>query len=105
MTVKAFQNRRIAEQPSRLRSVWCPDALTHHLIHWFPADVGSVAGAAPNLNESAHVAARDLTDRDSSARIADSPPPYGQMDAPATYNAVTKFMYMFLTFISPPHPS
>ncbi|KAH9383127.1 hypothetical protein HPB48_023862 [Haemaphysalis longicornis] len=82
--VRVFQNGRIAEQAARLVSVWCPDAVTHHSIHWLPAHVGSVAGAPPNLNESAHEAARHLTDHASSVRRADSPPPYGHRDAPAT---------------------
>ncbi|XP_077529144.1 uncharacterized protein LOC144141464 [Haemaphysalis longicornis] len=102
--VRAFQNGRIAEQAARLLSVWRTDALTHHSIHWFPAHVGSLAGAPPNLNESAHEAARDLTDRASSVRRADSPPPYGHRDAPATYNEVTKFFYMSRRVFPPPHP-
>lgn len=73
--VRAFLKGRIAEQAARLLSVSSPDALTHHSIHWFPAHVGSVEGAPPNLNESAHEAARDLTDRASSIRSADTPPP------------------------------
>lgn len=102
--VRAFLKGRIAEQAARLLSVSSPDALTHHSIHWFPAHVGSVEGAPPNLNESAHEAARDLTDRASSIRSADTPPPYGHRDAPATHNEVIKFFYMSRRVFPPPHP-
>ncbi|XP_072142434.1 uncharacterized protein [Dermacentor andersoni] len=102
--VRAFQKGCIAKQAARLLSSSSRYALTHHSIHWFPAHVGSVEGAPPNLNESAHEAARELTDRASSARSTDSPPPYGHRDAPATHNEIIKFFYMSGRVFPPPHP-
>lgn len=81
------------------------NGIVPHTIYWLPAHVGSVKGVALNPNQSAHAAARALTDRAAlemgDDHIADDGT--GHKDTPTTHNEIAKYYYMVRRVLPPPH--
>lgn len=97
--VRAFEKGTISKQALRLLG---GKAITHHFIYWFPAHQGQIKGAPPNLNESAHGAARELAHRATLDQSeADS---LENRDTPSTYNEITKHYYLSRRTYFVPHP-
>lgn len=102
LAIRAFQCGVISEQAFGLLRKAGPDRIKHHLLTWFPAHVGHMVGVPTNLNETAHAAARALTDR-AGAVTAEERVTDGR-DAPATYNELIKHFYLSRRQYPPPHP-
>lgn len=97
--VRAFEKGVISKQALRLLE---GKEITHHFICWFPAHQGQIEGVPPNLNESAHGAARDITYRASPGQLGDDSTE--NRDTPSTYNEITKYFYLARRIYSLPHP-
>ncbi|XP_037512407.1 uncharacterized protein LOC119389277 [Rhipicephalus sanguineus] len=76
--IRAFESGVVSEKALRVLRSGCRDGIKDHVLIWFPAHVGQVKGAPPNLNESAHETARALTDRAGSGQRLG---PYAQTTA------------------------
>lgn len=96
--VRAFAKGTVSEQVVRILR---DKDIKSHTIIWFPAHMGQIEGAPPNLNESAHRAARGVVDRVATgwrdAEVMDN------RDPPSSYNEVTKHFYMGRRRYPPPH--
>lgn len=101
--IKAFERGVVSDQALRILRSADQSTLKHHTVIWFPAHLGRVPGAPPNLNEIAHDAARALTDR-----AVPGQPHLAEIetnrDAPITYNEITKHFYLGRRIFPPPHP-
>lgn len=101
--VRAFQKGRISIQAARILNT--SNGIVPHTIYWLPAHVGSVKDVALNPNQSAHAAARALTDRAAlemgDDHIADDDT--GHKDTPTTHNEIAKYYYMVRRVLPPPH--
>uniref|UniRef100_L7M3S1 Tick transposon n=1 Tax=Rhipicephalus pulchellus TaxID=72859 RepID=L7M3S1_RHIPC len=75
--------------------------ITHHLLSWFPAHLGQIKDSPPNLNEAAHEAARDLSNRTSPGMRSTSEG--DNWEIPTTYNELTKHFYLSRRIFPPPH--
>lgn len=97
--IRSFANGRISPQALRILQN-SPKELCHHTLIWFPAHVGQIPGCPVNLNESAHSAARVLTDRTDTGRFE----AVENRDVPSTYNEITKHFYLSRRVFPPPSP-
>lgn len=103
--IRAFERGVISKKALRVLQSGGRDGIKHHVLIWFPAHVGQVQGAPPNLNESAHEAARALTDRAGSGQRFGANGVAENRDAPATYNEITKYFYLARRLYPLPHPN
>ncbi|XP_075734566.1 uncharacterized protein LOC119182143 [Rhipicephalus microplus] len=103
--IRTFERGVISKKALRVLQSGGRDGIKHHVLIWFPAHVGQVQGALPNLNESAHEAARALTDRAGSGQRLGNNGVAENRDAPVTYNEITKYFYLARRLYPLPHPN
>ncbi|XP_077548763.1 uncharacterized protein LOC144162149 [Haemaphysalis longicornis] len=99
--VRNYAKGRICEEAARvLRGVKLEEKRVR--IKWFPAHAGECASARnANHNETAHVAARALTNR---APATDRPAWFGAKDRMTDYGEITKAYRLARRVLPPPHP-
>ncbi|CAN7939763.1 unnamed protein product, partial [Ixodes hexagonus] len=98
--VRNFAKGQICREAERvLRATKLQDRKVR--IKWFPADAGDASERNDNHNETAHAAARALTNR---APATDRPTWFGAKDRMTDYNDITKAYRLARRTLPPPHP-
>ncbi|KAG0412900.1 hypothetical protein HPB47_009963 [Ixodes persulcatus] len=98
--VRNFSKSQICREAERvLRAVNLQDRKVR--IKWFPAHAGDASERNDNHNETAHAAARALTNR---APATDRPTWFEAKDRMTDYNDITKAYRLARRTLPPPHP-